>query len=111
MRSGIKWFVAAGLVVGLALAVFVSPFASSSPDGLEQVSVQQGFDAAGTPHHAADSPLADYSVRGIHPNRMSTAVAGAVGTLVTFGLGLGMFGLVRLRRTRAARSGPTPVGV
>ena len=80
-------FVAGALVVAAALAVFVSPFASGSPDGLERVAADKGFDtaAAGQPvwHF---SPLGDYQIPGIGNERVATAVAGVLGTVVLFAL-------------------------
>ena len=84
-------FVLAGLLVGLGLAVLVSPLASSAPDGLEKVAQEEGFAEAADPHR--DAP------------RAGAAVAGAVGVLVTFGVGLALFGTVRVVRARAASSG------
>ncbi len=79
------WGWALGAVaVALALAVFVSPFASSSPDGLERVAADKGFEqAAGGPLWSL-SPIPDYTFPGIHNAGVATAVAGAVGTLVLF---------------------------
>lgn len=100
--SNVKVFVVAGLLVGLALAVFVSPFASGSPDGLEKVAEEQGFAETAEDHAFADGPMADYSVRGISNEAMSTGAAGLIGTLLTFGLGMAVFGLVRMGRSRSA---------
>ena len=70
----------------VALAVFVAPFASSMPDGLEHVAERLGFAAHASP--AAAAPLADYSVPALagDPAWLGTAVAGAVGTLLVFGI-------------------------
>ncbi|HEV8298121.1 MAG TPA: PDGLE domain-containing protein [Acidimicrobiales bacterium] len=104
MRSSIKVFVVAGLLVGLALAVFVGPYASTSPDGLTKVSAETGF-ASTAQRPASDvSPLAGYSTTGIHQPRASKAVAGLVGTLATFGVGVGSFALIRRRRRSGARA-------
>ena len=44
--------VVGGLLVALGLAFFVSRFASSSPDGLNKVAIDQGFDdTADGPRH------------------------------------------------------------
>ena len=44
--------VVGGLLVALGLAFFVSRFASSSPDGLNKVAIDQGFDdTADEPRH------------------------------------------------------------
>jgi cobalt/nickel transport protein len=104
------WFLAGGLLVALLLAGVVSNFASSSPDGLD-ATARQGctFDDHGTitggscmlqreqAHQAGDSPLAGYGIRGIDNPYLSTGLAGALGVLITFGIGGGVFWLVRRR--------------
>lgn len=104
MSTNIKIFIAAALLVGLGLAIFVSPFASSSPDGLEKVAETEGFDGAAQDHDMGDGPLADYGVKGVDDEKLGTGVAGLIGTLVTFGIGLGLFGLVRVARDRSTPS-------
>ena len=96
-------FVIGGLLVALALGVFVSPFASSSPDGLEKVAMEKDFDDTAEDHALGDSPLADYGVRGVGDARLSTAASGLVGVLLTFGFGALLFGVVQ----RAGRRGST----
>lgn len=88
-------FVIGGLLIAVALGVFVSPFASSDPDGLEKVSVEEGFDDTAEDHALSDGPLADYSVRGLGDGRLGTAASGLVGVLLTFGLGVVLFGFVQ----------------
>jgi cobalt/nickel transport system permease protein len=74
-----------GLLVSLGLAVFVAPFASGWPDGLERVAAALGFEAAArTPLFAA--PLPEYVVPGLGSAVSSTVIAGSVGTLLAFGL-------------------------
>jgi hypothetical protein len=111
MRANVKLFVVAGLLVGLALALLVSPFASSSPDGLEKVATEEGFDGSAREHDTADSPLADYGVDGVDNERVGTGLAGVIGVLLTFGIGIGLFAVVRARRpagrSPAASSGST----
>ena len=100
MSRNLRLFVLAGLLVGLGLALFVSPFASSQPDGLEKVAAEQGFGDAAENHGLADGPLVDYGVEGVGDARVGTATAGLIGMLVTFGVGLALFGLMRARRGR-----------
>jgi cobalt/nickel transport system permease protein len=72
-----------GLVLAIGLAVFVGPFASPWPDGLEAVAHRLGFEdkaAAAT----LPVPLADYQLPGLGSATLATAVAGLVGTLVAF---------------------------
>lgn len=97
MRRNTKMFLVVGLIVTLALAMVVGPFASSAPDGLEKVADQEGF-ATDSDHDLAASPLTDYSVDGVDDGRLGTALAGAIGVLLTFAIGAGLF--VAIRRTR-----------
>jgi cobalt/nickel transport system permease protein/cobalt/nickel transport protein len=88
-------FVGAGLAVALLLAFFVSPFASSQPDGLEKVATEHGFiDTAGQ-SAVAESPLADYATDGIDSERLSVGIAGAIGVVVTFAVGGLLFLLMK----------------
>jgi len=72
------------LLAALAVAVLLSPFASSSPDGLERVAEDLGFIEKGE-ESMIKSPIPDYTFPGIKSEKVATALAGAVGTLLTFG--------------------------
>ncbi|MGW2018167.1 energy-coupling factor ABC transporter permease [Streptomyces sp. NPDC001927] len=91
-----------GLVAALVLAGFVSFYASASPDGLEKVAADKGFDKNVEEHAAAGSPLADYGVEGIEAARLSGGLAGVIGVGATLAVGTGAFWLVRRRRTESA---------
>lgn len=88
-------FVLAGLGVSLLVAMFLSPFASKNPDGLDRVAQDLKFEAK-----AAEEPPAqklpfyqmfdEYALRGIQDEKVATALAGLAGTLVTFGLAWGV---------------------
>jgi PDGLE domain len=105
--SNLRLFLAAGLLVAVGLALVVSGFASSSPDGLEKVAGDKGFLQTARDHLVADGPLAGYAVKGIDNQRLSTGVSGLIGVLVTFGLGIALFALVRALRSGRDRSEPT----
>ncbi|MEU0086139.1 energy-coupling factor ABC transporter permease [Streptomyces sp. NPDC006274] len=92
-----------GLVTSLALAGFVSFYASASPDGLEKVASDKGFDKSAEEHAAADSPLADYGVKDIGDERLSGGLAGVIGVGATVAAGSGVFYVVRRRRGDDAR--------
>lgn len=92
MRRGLAIF-ALGLLVSLLIAVVFSQFASNQPDGLEFVAGEQGFLESAEDHALSDLPLADYG--GDSAGRLM--LAGLVGTLVTLGLGYGIFWLARSR--------------
>ena len=97
--------IVAGLLVALALAFFVSPHASSSPDGLEKVAAQRALDTDTRPHTMAGGPLADYAVRGVDDPALSTGLAGVVGVAATFLIATGAFALVRRIRPRHRATG------
>lgn len=99
-KSAAGAFVGIGLAVALALVVFVAPLASSSPDGLEAVAQQTGFDAAAS-DHPIGGPLADYQVTGVENEPAATALSGLIGVGVTFALGLGALAVVQRRRESA----------
>jgi ABC-type spermidine/putrescine transport system permease subunit I len=84
-----------GLLVTLIVAVIVAQFASSSPDGLEHVADQQGFANTATDHNLANAPLADYGDGLSNSGTLNTAVAGAVGVVITLVVGYGVFWLAR----------------
>jgi hypothetical protein len=95
LRLGV--FVAAGLAIAVALAFLVAPEASSKPDGLEKVAIDEGFIDGAQDHDLADSPTADYGVKGIDDARLSTGLAGALGIGVTFLVTGGLVLLIRRR--------------
>jgi cobalt/nickel transport protein len=93
-RKGIFIFIAAGLALTLALVLFVSPWASSSPDGLEKVAEEKGFIEKSEETDPAweGSPAPDYAVPGVddsHP-ALATALAGLAGTVAIFLIAWGL---------------------
>ena len=78
-------FILYGLLIALGLAIFVSPLASSFPDGLEKVADSLGFMERAAPTHPA--PIPDYEVPGVHWAPLATSLAGVIGTLLVFALG------------------------
>ncbi|MGD9795514.1 MAG: PDGLE domain-containing protein [Acidimicrobiia bacterium] len=108
-------FLGVGLAVALALAFFVSPYASSSPDGLEKVAADKAIDTGVKDHTFADGPLADYAVDGVDNEKLSTGVAGIIGVTITFAIGTGLFFAIKAARKRGpitspANSGPIGLG-
>ena len=111
MRSwNTRLFVIAGLLVTIGLALVVSGFASSSPDGLERVAEDKGFLETAQDHLFVDSPVADYKVTGVGNERLSTGLSGLIGVLITFGIGLGLFALLRTIRSGSESGGSTGAG-
>ncbi|MEU1601897.1 PDGLE domain-containing protein [Micromonospora matsumotoense] len=110
MRKRSWGFVAAGLLVALLLAGVVSNYASSHPDGLDSsllkgctVNADDEITGGSCPaqrardHELADSPLADYGIRGVDNGFLSTGLSGVAGVLLTFAVGGGVFWLLRRR--------------
>ena len=87
-----------GLGVSLLLAIFISPFASSSPDGLERVAEDKAFlEKAEAPGATIweHSPIPDYAFPGVKNEGVATALAGLLGTGGIFALAYGLFGLLK----------------
>jgi hypothetical protein len=104
MKSNLKLFVLGGLMVAIALALFVSPFASGSPDGLNKVAIDQSFADEAETHALEGGPVSGYELRGIDNEKVSKGLSGLVGVLATFGLGLLAFGTLRASRSRRDNS-------
>jgi cobalt/nickel transport protein len=96
-------FVVAGLALAAALAFFVSPQASSEPDGLNRVAIDEGFAEHESTHALDDTPTAGYEVRGVDDDRLSTGLAGVIGVAATFALAGGLFLVVRHTGNRRRR--------
>ncbi|HAA28367.1 MAG TPA: cobalt transport protein [Cyanobacteria bacterium UBA8553] len=97
-RERNRVLVITGLGIALLIAVFLSPFASKHPDGLDRVSQDLKFENKA----AEDAPARklpfysifdEYALRGV-PEAIATPIAGLVGTLATFGLAWGIGKLV-----------------
>jgi cobalt/nickel transport system permease protein len=73
-----NWIFVGGLVA--LLVVFISPFASGDPDGLERVAEDLGF--LGTGLDAPYQIIPDYTIPFLGETALSTIFAGVVGILV-----------------------------
>jgi len=78
-------FVRYGLLVAVGVALFVAPFACSWPDGLEKVAAKLGFEEKAT-RPVLVAPASGYRVPGVHWAAGATALAGAAGAVIVFGL-------------------------
>lgn len=80
-KAGKGWILAGGLIS--LFVVFLSPFASSHPDGLERVAEDLGFLQAG--QAAPYNIVPDYTLPFLGQTALSTILAGALGA-ITVGL-------------------------
>lgn len=97
-RSRNRALVLTGLGIALLIAIFLSPFASKDPDGLDRVSEDLKFnDKALEETPAKKLPFSvvfdEYAVKGV-PEGIATPLAGLAGTLATFALAWGIGKLV-----------------
>jgi ABC-type transporter Mla subunit MlaD len=104
-KSNIWALVVGGLLVALVLAFFVSRYASSSPDGLNKVAIDQGFADQEVEHATAEGPLAGYGVKGVDDEGLSTGLSGIIGVAICFGLGLVLFVIFSNRKPTTAVEG------
>jgi cobalt/nickel transport system permease protein len=93
-----------GCLLAITLALLGSPLASLSPDGLEKIAANQGFLAAAS-KDARDWPsvlFPDYKIKSVESEKVSTSLAGLIGTMAAFGLG---FGAIRFMTRSPAKTG------
>jgi cobalt/nickel transport protein len=98
-------FVLTVLSASFVIAIALSPFASSDPDGLDRVAQDHKFE-----HRASETTIAkqlpfyqwfdEYALRGV-PDAIATPMAGLLGTAITFGLAWGV-GKLTTRRSRSS---------
>jgi len=95
----LKWWHIALLIA--LLVAFLSPLASSSPDGLEKVAEDKGFieEAKGAPYEL----MADYLFPGVENEAVATILSGIIGTLAIFGLTYGAARLLRRKQETRTR--------
>ncbi|MDJ0844268.1 PDGLE domain-containing protein [Crocosphaera sp.] len=91
--QGNRSFILTGIGIALIVAVFVSPFASSDPDGLERVAQDLEFEDKAIEDAPANqlpfySVFEEYALRGV-PESVATPLAGLAGTVITFGVAWG----------------------
>jgi len=114
-NKGLWAFVGFALMVVVILAVFVSPFASKSPDGLDKTAEKKGFvnKAEETKPAWEHSPMKDYAVPGIKNEKASTGISGLVGVLITVAvaivIGLLIYGLGLIWGKKSDTGAGTPL--
>ena len=106
-RPAVAAFVLSGIGAALLLVIVVAPHASTVPDGLQRVAIDQGLAQHSQISLAAGSPLAKYRVAGVSDAGVGTIVAGVIGLAAAFAIG-GVVVLVSSRRaSRSASSTAT----
>jgi PDGLE domain-containing protein len=106
MSTSRRWCTVLALAAAIGLAIGVSPFASSSPDGLVKVADKKGFLEDGRLARVQeDAPAPGYAFPGVENERVATGLAGFTGTLLVFLVG---YGIARVAVRRAPQERPLP---
>ena len=92
------WWIA-GLGIAGLIVILAAAFASSDPDGLDSVAIQEGFQTAAA--KPGFQVLPDYAFPGLE-GTVATVVAGLVGIAIVFGLVLLLGRLLARRRKNGA---------
>ncbi len=96
MRQRFDGFIWMGLGIALLMALFLSPFASSLPGGLEKVAKDKGFAERGKAWDIwKQAPLRDYAIPWIKNPKISTALSGLIGTAAIFFIVMGIGKLLK----------------
>jgi cobalt/nickel transport protein len=91
-----------GISLALVVAVLLSPWASTLPDGLERVAQNLGFVKKADPSGVTlwrKAPFADYKIPGIQNEGWAKGLSGLLGTLVIVGLGWGIARLLKRKES------------
>jgi hypothetical protein len=94
MKKRNWWIAAVGLLIALAVTL-ISPLASPWPDGLERVAEDHGFLDLG--EDPAYEIIPDYVLPGVQSESLATILAGMVGVVIVFCVGLGLGYLLKRR--------------
>ncbi len=92
-----KKFIIGGILISVFLAVVLSPFASSFPDGLEYVAEKFGFIQKDL-GSLIPSPIPDYAVPFIGNEKLATSCAGFFGTIIAFVFAYGVGSLLKKQK-------------
>jgi cobalt/nickel transport system permease protein len=105
-RLSLKPVIILGVLAAVGIALFVSPFASPYPDGLERVAARLGFEEQASKLPLMPAPAGDYKMPGLGTGAVATSVAGGVGTLVVLG-GAWLLARALVPRKKAAAASET----
>ena len=98
-RMSTRTFAILAVLVTLLIAGVGSYYASGSPDGLEYVAKDKGFDDTAQTPKTDDGLFSGYDTKGIDNDRLGGGLAGVAGVLLVLALAGGLTYVVR-RRTK-----------
>ena len=91
-----------GLLITLGLALFISPLASTWPDGLDRAAQSLGFHHLESTTRPLPAPAPDYKIPGLPSGPLATSLTAALGSLLVFTLSY----LLAHSLTRQTKSNP-----
>jgi cobalt/nickel transport protein len=98
MKRRLDGFVWVGLGVALLVALFLSPFASTSPESLEKIAeAKRVSETTKAWKFWKYAPFSDYTLPWVKNTKISTALSGLAGTLAIFSITIGIAKLIRKR--------------
>lgn len=71
-----------GIILAVSLVIFLSPFASKQPDGLERVAQDKGF--LKQEKTLLPAVIANYLFPGIKNEKLAVVIAGILGVIIVF---------------------------
>jgi cobalt/nickel transport protein len=94
-RKAVVWL---GIAAALLIAVFLSPYASPHPDGLERVAIDNGF-MEQEKGDAWSTPFSGYEWKGLSESPLwAKGLSGLAGVLLTLGAVYGTGRLLARRK-------------
>jgi cobalt/nickel transport system permease protein len=93
-----------GAVVILGLLLFITPFASHLPDGLDRVAQSLGFETHKIENQGFSTPLKDYRFFGIESPTLSNVAAGFTGAALVFAISFLLAGVLIPRKKNVNNS-------
>lgn len=87
-----------GLVIASTVAIFLSPLASSWPDGLERVAHDYGFANKKEQGPFLKAPIPNYIFPYLKNEKLATSISGLFGTLIIFAIGFSVALLLKKRK-------------
>ena len=93
-----------GAVIVIGLLLFVAPFASRLPDGLDRVAQSLGFETRKIESQGFAAPLKDYRFFGLESPELSTVAAGVAGAVMVFVISFFLSGVLIPRKEEKVQS-------
>lgn len=95
-----KKIIISGFIFSIILAFFISPFASTFPDGLEKFAENHKFLENSEGKELFKAPIPDYEVPFITNSILKGSIAGLIGVLFVYGIMYGFGKILLVKKTK-----------